>query len=338
MMSTSFIKIYIYPTLLISPFLTISMNSWFTIWMSMELNLMTFIPLMIHLNQYHKEMSMKYFIIQSFSSSLLMFSSNFFMIDPLNTTNNNFFYTMNFLMILSLMIKLGSAPFHLWYIIIMNNMSWSSCFILSTWQKIIPLFMLSYIYNMYMIIPFIISSSIIGAMFGLNHQSMRLILAYSSINHLSWMMLNLMIMDSMLMMYFLSYSIINLTIMMTCFKMNIMFINQIMYLKNKFNNFTLIFNFMSLASLPPMFGFMMKWYSISIINLNKYNFMLIIMIFMSLMTFIFYMRICITIMTLTKLNNKLYLMNIFYQNKKLIIYSMTMLSFLNLWIMNLWLL
>nr|AZL93077.1 NADH dehydrogenase subunit 2 [Amblyjoppa sp. ZJUH_2016002] len=331
MKKSMFMTIYIIPMILISPFIMTSSNSWFSIWFIMELNLMSFIPFIIFFNKFYKELSIKYFIIQAISSSFFIFFSNMMLI---NFYNFKLIFTLmiNF----SLLIKMGTPPFHNWFINMMNNMNWINCLILSTWQKIIPMISLMYMFNMYLIYLISVLSSFLSATFGLNHQSIRIIISYSSINHLSWMLMNLMISELTWLFYFSSYMIINLSIILILNKFNIMFINQFFSLKSNYKmNFFILFNFFSISGLPPMFGFSMKWISINYLNLNMIQPILIFMIIMSSLTFLFYMRIYTNLILNFKSTNKMILFNKF-KNFDTFINLFFFISFFNLWSMSIW--
>jgi len=77
---------------------------------------------------------MKYFIVQSFASAVFIFSSCLSMIiSPL----------IFFFVYLAILVKLGLAPFHSWFLNLIELSSLNILFLLSTVQKIIPLYILS---------------------------------------------------------------------------------------------------------------------------------------------------------------------------------------------------
>ena len=78
--------------------------------MGLEINLVSFIPLMMSSQRMlETERALKYFLVQSFGSGLLLFGVFFYRI---------FFYLNYFmeiclyLLVFSLMVKLGVFPFH----------------------------------------------------------------------------------------------------------------------------------------------------------------------------------------------------------------------------------
>nr|AZL93296.1 NADH dehydrogenase subunit 2 [Hypsicera sp. ZJUH_2016019] len=331
-MFNKFIWIYIFPILFISPILSLSMNSWFSIWISLELNLMMFIPLIIFFNKYHKELAIKYFIVQAFSSSMLIIFSNMLMM-----FNSNFYLTwINLMINMSLLIKIGAPPFHSWFVKLMSNFNWLNCLILSTWQKIIPFIMLSYSFSPLIIFISVILSSLIGSIFGTNHSSLRLIFSYSSINHISWLLMNILINENSWIFYFFTYFILNFSVMMIFHQFNIYYMNQILFINKKFK-YIIFFNFFSLSSLPPMYGFMIKWFSIFILFQKLFYTVVMILIFLSLFTFLFYTRIIIYILTMYKNENKLSIFNKMLSLNNSSFFYISIMFFFNLWILNIWL-
>nr|YP_054505.1 NADH dehydrogenase subunit 2 [Ixodes uriae]BAD27241.1 NADH dehydrogenase subunit 2 [Ixodes uriae] len=266
----------------LSILMSMSSSSWFSFWLSMEINMMMFIPLMNSKNFLSCNSMINYFIIQSLASSMFLFSSILFF-----SLKITLFYNI---IILSILIKLAAAPFHMWFPQISENISYKSFFLLSTIQKIIPLQILS-VFNNNKIILFIVLSATLGTLGGFNQISLRKILAFSSISHLAWMMTLIMINQFYWIIYFMMYFFILLKIIIFL-KMN--FINTInnFYTKNllPMNKFQLFSTFMSLGGLPPFMGFFMKLLSIILI-INKMPFILVILILSSLGNLYFYSRI-----------------------------------------------
>nr|YP_010350384.1 NADH dehydrogenase subunit 2 [Ixodes hirsti]UOK09865.1 NADH dehydrogenase subunit 2 [Ixodes hirsti] len=262
--------------------MSFSTNSWFSFWVSMEINMMVFIPLMNSKNFLSCNSMISYFIIQSLASSMFLISSILYSI----FTTPMFLY----IIVLTILIKIASAPFHMWFPQISENISMKSFFLLSTFQKMIPLQILAN-FNNQKIIVFIILSAVIGTLGGFNQTSLRKILAFSSIAHLSWMMTLILINQHFWIIYFMLYLTILLKIMIY---LKVNFINSInnihmkkMTEQNKFQFFS---SFMSLAGLPPFMGFFMKMFSILII-INKIPWILLILIPSSLGNMYFYTRI-----------------------------------------------
>nr|QRW36410.1 NADH dehydrogenase subunit 2 [Sanfilippodytes vilis] len=310
-------KLIFMSTLFLGTMITVSSYSWLGTWMGLEINLLSFIP-MINMknNQFSSESSMKYFLIQALASSVFLFS--IIMIISKTKMMNDFFMFNNTLIMLmnsSILIKLGAAPFHFWFPEIMEGLNWMNSLILMTWQKIAPMMILSYSMKINLfIVSIIILSTFIGSIGGLNQISLRKILAYSSINHIGWMISSFIINEMNWIIYFLIYSFISLSIIYMFNIFNIFLLKQLFLLLNNLYlmKYFMLMNLLSLGGLPPFLGFFPKW--IIIQNLSFNNFLMILfMIMMTLITLFFYLRITYSSMMIN--NNELNYSKIMYKNK-----------------------
>nr|QGX06846.1 NADH dehydrogenase subunit 2 [Ypthima motschulskyi] len=283
-------KMFFLFSLFFSTLISISSNSWLGSWIGLEVNLLSFIPLMSNPhNLLNSEASLKYFLTQSIASINFLFSIilNLFLMK--NYVLSNFFTIM---INSSLLMKMGSIPFHFWFPNIMEGLSWFNCFILMTWQKITPMILLSYYFYINFLMFIMISNVVIGAIGGFNQTSLRKLMAFSSINNLGWMLSALMISENLWMLYFFLYSFL---ISMMCFlfyMLNIFYINQLFNFNiNFFIKFFIMINFLSLGGLPPFLGFFPKWLIINYLIYNKLYIITFFFILMSLIMLIFYIRI-----------------------------------------------
>nr|UBI43988.1 NADH dehydrogenase subunit 2 [Eysarcoris ventralis] len=274
--------------LIIGVIITLSANNWISMWMGLELNMMAFIPMILNdKNKLSSEAAMIYFFVQSFSSLLLMMMLISYMCKYLIYGVFNYY-----ILTISILIKLGAAPFHSWFPKIASMMNWSKNFILMTWQKIAPLMMISNLnYNSMMIINLAtIMSIIIGSIGGINQTSLRKLMSYSSINHLGWM---LPINKSMnlWMMYLTIYSIMAFMICYLFNKYKIYFLNQLNSLNmNSTEKINMFMMMMSMGGLPPFIGFLPKWITIQSLINTKDILLIFIMVMFSLITLMYYLR------------------------------------------------
>nr|AID22233.1 NADH dehydrogenase subunit 2 [Pseudostegana amoena]AID22234.1 NADH dehydrogenase subunit 2 [Pseudostegana amoena] len=276
--------------------ITVTSNSWLSAWMGLEINLLSFIPLMSDSsnsnNPMSTESSLKYFLTQALASTVLLFSIVLMMLKNIIIELNYSYISM--MTLSSLLMKSGAAPFHFWFPNMMEGMTWANSLILLTWQKIAPLILISHINLNFLLKTSVILSVIIGALGGMNQTSLRKLMAFSSINHLGWMLSSLNISEMSWMIYFLFYSFLSITIifMFNIFKM--FHFNQMfsMFFNSKMMKFFLFTNFLSLGGLPPFLGFLPKWLVIQQLSMNNNFFLLFIMILSSLITLFFYLRIC----------------------------------------------
>ncbi|YP_009166936.1 NADH dehydrogenase subunit 2 (mitochondrion) [Plodia interpunctella] len=318
-------KMFFLFILFFSTLISISSNSWFGCWIGLEINLLSFIPLISNSNNMlSSEASLKYFLIQSIASINFLFSILLKMIFLKNFDFNNI---ISIMINSSLLMKMGSVPFHFWFPNIMEGMSWFNNFILMTWQKITPMILLSYYFNKNFIIIIIMLNSIIGAIGGLNQTSLRKLMTFSSINNLSWMLMSIMISENLWIFYLFIYTFI---ISMMCFffhMLNLFYINQLFFFNmNYILKIFFFMNFLSLGGLPPFIGFFPKWIVINFLLMNNYFFLTFILIMMSLILLFFYIRITYSSFMFNYM--KLKWMNFFFKNNFL--YLINFLSFFSL--------
>nr|YP_009692430.1 NADH dehydrogenase subunit 2 [Mesonemoura tritaenia]QEH58830.1 NADH dehydrogenase subunit 2 [Mesonemoura tritaenia] len=282
-------------TLMGGTLISTSANSWFGAWMGLEINLLSFIPLMTNSkNLFSTEASLKYFLVQALASATLLFSVilGSLLINP-SLANSSHSTSLNILISSSLLLKMGAAPFHFWFPGVMEGLNWMNGLMLLTWQKIAPLMLISYTMKLDIFFSLIIMLSvIIGSLGGLNQTSIRKILAYSSINHLGWLLAAMAAGESVWGVYFLIYTFLSFTIifMMNTFKL--MHVNQIFSLNsiNPVNKFAFFITLLSLGGLPPFLGFMPKWLVIQNLVTLGNLFTVTIMVVTTLMTLFYYLR------------------------------------------------
>nr|AYE84578.1 NADH dehydrogenase subunit 2 [Encarsia formosa] len=316
------------PMLMISSMLIFISNSWFSMWMIMEINLISFICMLIFDKNIKNELMMSYFLVQSFNSYIFILS--FIM---MLTKMKLLFLLMMYMSIIS---KIGLPPFYLWYIKIMKNLNWMNLFLLSTIQKLIPLIILNniimYKYLIYLYM-YMILISFYSSIKGLNYNNLKIILTYSSIIQISWMILLMISSEMMMMNYFMIYLFINLNLILNFYKFNINNLNNLMNMKfNKKNHFYLIMLMMfSLSSIPPMYGFLMKLISIEFMNLYMNFYLILMMIFNSLISMYFYTKIIfISLMNYSMMNKFNFKLINYYNNYNLKLSFYSMLMFLML--------
>nr|YP_007025658.1 NADH dehydrogenase subunit 2 [Upogebia major]AEW68297.1 NADH dehydrogenase subunit 2 [Upogebia major] len=289
---------------LLGIFMSISSPTWLAAWVGLELNLLSFIPIIaIKKNFFSSEASLKYFLIQALGSATIIASASLMLTTPMNT---------NLLIELALLLKMGAAPFHFWFPQVMEGLDWASAIIFMTIQKVAPMVLISYtltsIFNQNFLMMFAVMSSLVGAIGGINQTMLRKILAFSSINHMSWMLLSMSLSELYWFYYFIFYSIISSSI-------GILFLFQqafhISHLSStSFNpliKILALISLLSLGGLPPFIGFLPKWLIIQQLSTNLQFLPPTIMLFAALITLYYYLRVTISSLTLHSLKPSWYL-------------------------------
>nr|UFR82877.1 NADH dehydrogenase subunit 2 [Mecynorhina polyphemus] len=296
-------KILFYIALITGTLISISSYSWMGIWMGLEVNLLSIIPLMSKVkDMMASEAALKYFITQTLASTILLISiitsSLYF---SLNLSINNY---ISLIFDSSLLMKMGAAPFHFWFPVVMEGLNWLNSTIMLTWQKIAPMILIMYSNKniLYLFIVITLSMMISGFM-GMNQTSLRKILTYSSINHIGWMISATLISPTIWTYYFIIYCLITFNITVIFWMLNVFHVNQLF---NSMNHnpmikFFFMMNFFSLGGLPPFLGFLPKWLLINSLILSNFYFLTFMMTIMTLFTLYFYIRITFSSILINKM-------------------------------------
>ena len=284
-------SILFYSTLMLGIVVSLSSNNWFAIWIGLELNIYSFIPLLLQskINQ-EKEAAVKYFLIQALASAILLFAC--------------LIYTSSFspiFLLTSLIMKLALAPAHFWLPSIINSLSWYICWILTTVQKVAPLFILlnslSIINSSFTSISAILSAAA-GAVGGLNQTQLRAIIAYSSIGHLGWILAAAITSRVILLLYFITYVVIVSSIILIFRFYNLKTANPTTFFtyNSSYQQLIISLSLLRLGGLPPFLGFFPKLFVLY--NLLQSSFVLLsfILILSSTINLYYYLKIVFLIL------------------------------------------
>nr|QNM39698.1 NADH dehydrogenase subunit 2 [Traulia lofaoshana] len=298
-------KLLFLSTLMMGTILSISSNSWFGVWMGLEINLLSFIPMLANnKSMMMNESSIKYFIVQAMASTMLLFSILLIQMKYPVGWESKMIPSM--MISSSLLLKIGAAPFHFWFPEVMSTSTWINCLILMTWQKIAPMMILSYCIQIGVFIFFItITSIVIGAMGGLNQTSLQQLLAYSSISHIGWMMSSLVISENVWELYFIIYSMLSVILVLMFSQKNLFFINQIYSSMNTKTEikFMIFLSLLSLGGLPPFLGFLPKWIVMQSLIENNLTILMTIMVVLTTITLYYYLRISFSALIMSYTEN-----------------------------------
>nr|YP_009239934.1 NADH dehydrogenase subunit 2 [Leptodius sanguineus]AMN14568.1 NADH dehydrogenase subunit 2 [Leptodius sanguineus] len=278
-------------SLFLGSLLSISSSSWFGAWIGLELNLLSFIPLIaIKMNPYTSEAALKYFLTQALASTLIIMSSCLFLFTP-NLSSP--------LILMALLLKLGAAPFHLWFPQVMEGLMWPQAVLLLSIQKLAPMILISYLLisptTTQIIILSAILSAVVGGLGGLNTTKLRKIMAFSSINHMAWLLTAICINDTAWTMYFLFYVSISTSVIIFFFFFQATTISDLLA-SNRLTLFSTLMiplSLLSLGGLPPLTGFIPKWLMIQFMLSTNMIIPLFFLLSSTLVTLYFYLRITI---------------------------------------------
>jgi NADH-ubiquinone oxidoreductase chain 2 len=128
---------------------------------------------------------------------------------------------------------------------------------------------------------------------GLNQTSLRKLIAFSSINHLGWILRNIINNENIWKIYFIFYFFLTISIIFILNNFKIFNLNQIFTLtiKNKTQKLIISTPLLSLGGLPPFLGFFPKWITIENIVFENFYWLIFLIVNFTLITLYFYIRI-----------------------------------------------
>ena len=268
-----------YFLIIISIIISLRVSSNLLIWISLELNILRFLPVISSKENIEMENSIKYFLIQRWASVIFLIRFFFFYI-----INNNFSILIN----LRLFIKLGIRPFHSWFISILKTSSLNTLFILSTIQKIIPLIIIFNIkVNNILIFTIILLTLIFMLRLLPSTININKVLALSSINNVIWLIIRTLLSLKIILLFIVIYMYIILGVVRiyNFYRLNVFYqINSIVFL----DKFIILIVFISLGGMPPMLGFLRKIIILKMIINNSLRIILIFTIVISSLTLLYF--------------------------------------------------
>nr|ACO05693.1 NADH dehydrogenase subunit 2 [Ommatotriton ophryticus ophryticus] len=282
--------------------ITLSSSHWFLAWMGLEINTLAIIPLMTKMHHPRAtESATKYFLTQATASALILFSTimNAWMTGEWTIINMTC-YTPTTILTIALAIKLGIAPFHLWLPDVLQGLDMMTCLILSTWQKLAPMALLmltSPQLNTNLLIVMALTSTIIGGWGGLNQTQVRKIMAYSSIAHLGWMTLIVSFAPNLALLNLMIYLLMTSSMFMMLMTLNSTSVNKLStsWLKTPTMAASMMAVLLSLGGLPPMSGFLPKWFILQEMTKQHLGALSTMMAISALLSLFFYLRLSYTI-------------------------------------------
>nr|YP_009642908.1 NADH dehydrogenase subunit 2 [Gari elongata]QCQ20472.1 NADH dehydrogenase subunit 2 [Gari elongata] len=270
-------------------------------WICLELSFFGFIPLLNGKTVGENESAVKYFVVQSVGSGLLLFSFLLVSGDYLVMMVSPMWIVLGGgLLVLGFMTKLGVFPMHFWFPSVMSTASWFSCFWLSVVQKLGPFWALGGLglsgYGLLGFMSTLVLTSVVGAFGGLAQVQFRPLLAYSSLGQTGWIGLVVMLSSELFLYYIVLYSLLLAGLL---WGLNLLNSYSILSIPGwSFSKGVLfwIFScsfFISLSGLPPLAGSAMKLLGILVL-VGQYPIYLSVLIFTSMISLYYYLTMFIS--------------------------------------------
>nr|ATZ70019.1 NADH dehydrogenase subunit 2 [Conus calhetae] len=283
--------------------LSLSSVHWLGIWAGLEMNLIGFLPMLIYQKKISEsESAVKYFIVQALGSGLLIFGSllGFSTSFSWDVMSGGMMGILGLCALVSgLSVKLGMFPFHYWVPSVMAGLSWVSCMLLATWQKLAPLFLLLSLCELSEMKELLVlfcmmsgGSALVGGMGGLNQTQIRALLAYSSIGHLGWMTFAMLHSEWCMKLYLFIYLGITTSLFVSLWLKDSSTMKNVSSLKHfKIYYLVIMLLLLSISGLPPLLGFVSKWLVVFIASSGPFSFIIFMLILGSLMSLFYYLSL-----------------------------------------------
>ena len=254
------------------------------------------------------EAGLKYFILGALSSGFFLLGLTILFLNgfPLNLQsltllNYNYVVSVSIVLLsLSFCFKISLFPLHFWIPDIYEGSSWSVISLLSTLPKISMIAIISQILiNSNLVLFFSIVSIIIGTLGSMNQTKVKRLLGYSGISHMGFIMLGYSILNNNGFVVGNLYLVIYMSLMISLFVLiininsNSKFIIEFSNLKftSKLGSITLGLLILSVAGIPPLSGFISKWFLLLSTVENLYNISSFVIILFSAIGAGYYLRI-----------------------------------------------
>nr|ASH96828.1 NADH dehydrogenase subunit 2 [Macrhybopsis marconis] len=285
--------------------LTFASSHWLLAWMGLEMNTLAIIPLMAqHHHPRAVEATTKYFLTQATAAAVILFASttNAWITGEWSMTNMSS-PAATAMILAALALKIGLAPMHFWMPEVLQGLDLLTGLILSTWQKLAPLALIiqtAQAFDPLLLTALGLLSTLVGGWGGLNQTQLRKVLAYSSIAHMGWMIVVLQYAPQLTLLALLMYVLMTSAAFLTLKLSSATKINTLatIWSKSPILTTTAALVLLSLGGLPPLTGFMPKWFILQELAKQGLPLTATMMALAALISLYFYLRLCYT-MTLT---------------------------------------
>jgi len=197
--------------------------------------------------------------------------------------------------LIAIILKLGGAPFQFWYLKLIQKINWNNIWILSIWQKLIPLVLIKF-REINFLLMFSFLRILIGSLGRLKQKKIKKILGLSSLFSLGWVLRVLRI--SKVWIWFIAgYGIVLFNLIYNLknyYLLNTENLEDL--LTNPFNLILFFLNLLMVRGIPPFLVFFLKILILSI--LIKLN-IVFVLIYLLLRVLIIYIYLIIAFSRLT---------------------------------------
>ncbi|MEK6734208.1 MAG: NADH-quinone oxidoreductase subunit N [Pseudomonadota bacterium] len=302
--------------------LMLSANNFLSFYISLELQSLCLYVLAAFEREDSKssEAGLKYFILGSFASGLLLFGISFvygftgnvdfdsleiFLNQTASTTESIGIIIGLIMILIGLFFKVSAAPFHMWTPDVYQG---SPTIVTTMFATIGKIASVGFLYRLTseslsgwgqdlqpILLLITCASLMIGALGALKQNNLKRLLAYSSIGHVGFMLLAIssFFIDSTILLYLLIYTTMTLGTFIIIMSLNASEIKDLAGLsrKNPILALSLAIFMLSLAGIPPFAGFFAKFYVFQVAIKAEFFITSIIAIIAAVISAYYYLKI-----------------------------------------------
>ena len=279
---------------------------------------------------YSTEAGLKYFVLGSFASCLLLLGISFlygltglinfsdvglFLLTPTNTFNTQAVLLSLLLIVLGLLFKVGAAPFHFWVADVYTGSPLVITAFFATVPKLAAWVLILKLSSsiLYLFLDFFsvffslvgLFSLVVGAYGAVFQTSLKRILAFSAVSHTGYLLLSIASFHSMAFVSVLLYLTLYVLSLLPVFIILSLYFPRIttnspldslyglryIYKHNPLLGLILVLSLFSLAGIPPFSGFFAKLYIFFNVVHAGYTYVAVLALFLSSASAIYYLKL-----------------------------------------------
>lgn len=230
--------------------LSFSVQRCLILWFLLEINFLCFIGILSQLiNLSNPNSNLYYFLVQSLGRVIILFRLLCNRVLSIPVFRICFF--------LALLLKLGGAPFQFWYLKLIQKLDWGLIWVLSVWQKLIPLILLSFS-KLYLFRFFGGLRVFIGRITTWKQKNFKKIFGLSSVFSLGWLLVSLALNKRIWLLFIAGYGISLLVLIVALSKTNFISSDRKGSPIDAYRLILFITGLLMLRGIPPFIGFFLK--------------------------------------------------------------------------------
>ncbi len=258
------------------------------IWLMLELNFICFVRLLRQeFRVANRNGNLYYFLIQRLGRVFILLRILIFLIWNIKLFSLIFFS--------AILLKLGSTPFQFWYLKLIQKISWKNIWLLSVWQKFIPLILLKFSSSVILIL-FGVINVLTRRLSSVKQKKIKKILGLSSLFSLGWV-ISVIALSEIWLWFILGYGLVLINLILSLISTQLLSVENLeSSLRNPINLLVFFLNLLIVRGIPPFIVFYLKILILSL--LIEFSFF-IVLIYLVISVFIIYIYLIIRFSLLT---------------------------------------